>query len=209
MRPSPRWVLYGAIAFLGISGGAWLGRLFAPTPRPEVIVDTAEAAAWRAREAELAKRVDEATRDRAGALGTIDQLRRRIAGLEARPPARITVYDTVIQIEQVPVVLGVEAGTTLRIDVANPVAGGHQPSSLQGIAWQDCDRGFLITPAGFICRKAPLGHLTLYAAVWSADPFAEVGLGWQPSYRSNLQVSAAFTAARRLEFKLQKGVTVF
>jgi hypothetical protein len=160
-----------------------------PVPVSPALVraDTAAAAAWAAREAQLERELGEAR-------GVAARLRRRLEGIERRPPRTVVIYDTIIDLRRDTVVLAAkaDAGGRLTLDVALPASAGHRPRTERGAELGNCDEGWSIRGSEVTCDRARLGHLRLLVRAgarveWPPGDFApalEVGARWAPSYRS-------------------------
>jgi hypothetical protein len=179
-----------------------------------VVVDTADANAWRERAERYEREVSE-TRSLLG------QLKRDLAGMERRTPTRITVYDTIISVERDTVILfaSVDSKGVLTIDAGVPDATGHRPVSATGIITSDCDDGWLLRGTTVICNRARMGHLSIIArAGVAADqlamppvvvPVAEGGLRWTPSYRSQWAVELVSDVNGRAALRIERGLRLF
>lgn len=177
-----------------------------------VQVDTAAAAAWRARSVVLERELGEAT-------GHVNRLRRRLEGVERRSPRTITVYDTVVDLRRDTVILTVQAdaGGQLTLDVATPDSGGHRPETHRGASLADCDEGWSIRGKDVICDRARLGHLRLFARAGVAmaypelagAPRLELGARWVPNYRSGWAIEARATGLQGGMFTIERQMPIW
>lgn len=210
-------VLYGVVIVALLALGGWLGRAVGGTPPPVVIVDTASAAQWR-RTAEAQRRqVEIVTGERDGLGGLLDDARRTIEGLEMRPPERITVFDTIIDIRSDTVLLpGIRITERVEVPVAVPDSTGHRPE-IQTISLpENCDEGITILATGVVCDAARLGHLNLgiggqFAGAMTSAPswVLEAGAWWEPSYRSTKRISATIGSDGAFRIAISFGWRLF
>lgn len=191
-----------------------------PAPPPVVLPDTATAAAYQSRIAQLEGELEAATGESDGLRGVVEDLRNRLRGIEERTAGRVTVYDTVVTFETDTLQLAwsIEGGT-LGIVGAVPVAGGHQPVELQEIDVGDCDDGIRTVGLRVICDRPRFGHLSLIARgvlgaapAWPLDSLTwrgEAGLRWTPSFRSSSALELVGTSEMGAELRGEVGVRVW
>mgnify|MGYP001209303554 FL=1 len=183
---------------------------YAPPATP--VVDSLPASHWRAEADRLADLLAE--RD-----GTLDRLRARIRGLESREPAVVERVDTVIDVRSVPVVVGVVADRSGRLDVlrASPAdsVGLRRPEIARAVDLSRCDDGWALDGSRVVCDVPRLGHLTAFARLGYArgpdrsEPVGSIGVRWVPYYRATWGVEARATTAGRVEVSADVGVRLW
>lgn len=199
------------IALLLVAGaGAWLGRCSAPAPELELrtLTDTVEIAP-----AALLRRVADLQLE-------ADGLRSRLAGRERRAPRVIMRTDTVITApDTVYAPFAVRSGE-LHVPLLIDTLGGRR-IELHTTDVADCDDGYSIGPAGVVCDRARFGHIDLYGSARIGVPLTmplglegaglvgELGLGWEPSFRSTLRLELAATTRGVAVIRLRKGWRLF
>jgi len=126
------------------------------TPPAVPVVDSLPGDHWRAEVERLEALLQE--RD-----GLVDQLRARIRGLEERAPVVIERVDTVIDVREVPVIVGAVADRSGRLDVlrVGPAdsAEKRRPEIARGIDLSRCDDGWALDGELVVCDVPRFGHL--------------------------------------------------
>lgn len=208
---SAAWAIVASLATLFLARGCERPA----EVRTELVVDTASAALWRARHDRLA-------REHADSVGLLEKARRAAAGIERRTPARVVVYDTVVDLRRDTVILYAQqdARGRLTIGAGVPDSAGHRPVEARGISIGDCDDGWSIRGTSVVCNRARLGHLSVivrggvevqaldYPAL-RPEPALATGLRWQPSYRSTWAVEATAEPSGRVKLQVERGFRLF
>lgn len=207
------WALAGAL----LAGLLFRSCSSTPAGPSAVRVDTASAAAWRARSLSL----ERAMEDSVGRLAT---LRRKLDGVDFRTPEILTVYDTVISLATDTVLLAVEVDARghLTQDLALPDSIGHRPATSSPIRISDCDDGFRLQAGRVRCDRPRLGHLVAWVGagaasdrVWGSGlppPIAAhgaVGLSWSPTFRSIWSAEARLEESGRAVVAVRRGVRLW
>lgn len=194
-----------------------------PRPLAPAQVDTAAGDAFAAELAEAREQIETVRGERDGLRGRVATLQARVRGLEERTAEHITVYDTMIDVRTVPVGLqsSIDRRGQLTVLVAVPTAGGHQPEQRERIDVADCDDGLTIVGADVICDRARLGHMSVYVSAGASAPFsslqeraqlrphADIGVHWQPSFRSTWSVRLAAGTDGRVEVDVRRGIRIW
>lgn len=179
--------------------------------------DSLPAAAFARREAFLRRQLG----DSANAL---NRLRRQLAGVQVRPPQRVTVYDTVITPPDtvlLAVVLGAEGKLEADAGVRVDSAGGVRPqTSVYDVS--RCDGGWTLAADGRVaCDRARLGHLQAFGRIGvatavdprgrppSIEPRAAVGLRWTPCLRCGFAAELRGESDGSLVVQVERSVRIW
>lgn len=186
-------VLVVIVGWLYIDGG--------DSPTPYVPADTVSGGMLD----DLQQERDDLQRraQRQGSL--IENLRATIEGLEARRPERVTVFDTVIRYDTVPVFLTVgmegDEATALRVEPADS-AGMGQPRE-ETFDVSGCDEWQVMPDGTLVCDRPTFGHLSLvlFSALSVTSPesgglVADVNLRWRKHNDSPWRIGARWTTTR-------------
>ena len=182
------------------------------TPPAVPVVDSLPGAHWRAEVERLEVLLQE--RD-----GLVDQLRARIRGLEERAPIVVERVDTVIDVREVPVIVGAVADRSGRLDVLRvgpeDSAGRRRPEIARGVDLSRCDDGWALDGVRVVCDVPRFGHLTGFVRLGATrdpagvEPVGAVGLRWIPYYRAPWAVEARATTDGRVEVGGEIGVRLW
>lgn len=216
----PAWAkIAGAIAVALLIAFLTVKSCTDPPPNPTIVVDTANAEAWRARHAAIAKELADAKAEGSGLRVRLQRAENALRGIEVRRPVRETVYDTTLNITNEQVIRGVSIeGGQLELETLRPIQGGHQPAVLRDIDVRDCDDGLLIQGETVVCNKPRFGHLQLFGQVGGAieaapgtapELRAAGGLSWRPKFRSTTQVDLGFDERHRVFLTGRIGWRIF
>jgi hypothetical protein len=201
----------------------WSSHCSPPRPDPAFVhQDTVSAVHWRAQAQDASRQLAIVRGEAEGLRGRVATLQSRLAGIEERKPARITVYDTVISLQRDTVVLRATLNPHGRLTLIGALpdsAGLHRPRTHHGIDVSDCDNGLDIIGTAVICNRPRLGHLDVYLSAGvsapahgladGVRPSSEVGVKWYPSFRSTWAVQLSANVEGRAELRVQRGVRLW
>lgn len=182
-----RTLLLIAALVLGVLIGRCASERPAYVPPSVPTADSLPSAHWHAE----VERLEGLLRERDG---LVAELRARIRGLETRAPVVIERVDTVIDVREVPVIVGAVADRRGRLDLLRAGAadstGMRRPEIARAIDLSRCDDGWALDGSRVVCDTPRLGHLTAVARLGLArDPAGiavadgESPLGYNLSYR--------------------------
>lgn len=190
-----------------------------PPPIPTTIVDTADAAAWRARYAARDKELAEARAEGSGLRARLQRAENSLRGIEVRSPVREVVFDTVIQIQRDTVVRTVTIeGGRAQIEILRPDSGGHRPVLLEKIDVRDCDDRLSIIGGNVICNRPTFGHVSVFVSGGAASkvaapavifPQGSAGIEWRPTFRSERRITLEGTTDGQLRASARIGLRIF
>jgi len=180
-------------------------------------VDSLPAAAYGVRVAHLQRQLGDSAR-------LLDQLRRRLAGVQVLRPERVVVYDTVIPSpDTVFLSVQVSGGGQLEADagVRADSAGQLQPQTLSYDVSR-CDDGWAIAPDGRVaCDRARLGHLRAFGRIGvatavdprgrppSIEPRAAAGLRWTPCLRCGFAAELRAESDGRVHLQVERSLRIW
>jgi len=147
-----------------------------------------------------------------------DGLRARLEAVESRGPRIITRTDTVVQPPDtvfLPIISASARGKLTLPALIADTLDGYRPEIWQGFDVSDCDDGWSVQNGVLVCDRPRLGHLSwglqvgfgmdFLSRTAVADPvIAELGLWWQPTYRSTWDVGTSLGTDGRARLTVRK-----